>query len=173
MAQLQTQSIPREKFLLMSANLLHKAFVEAARTDAKNIFKEIADGGAIHLTTVQMEDKSTLRIGLSLDQSEYRGKLNYGAFRASLATLIANITQTLRDQKEFPVFNADEDAAATIFGITAVTIEKELPNVMVLGSDPGSQAGSIGLRLMYLDPQQFLDQEVAETAGPAGSGEQV
>jgi hypothetical protein len=173
MAQFQTQSFPREKFLLMSANLLHKALVEAARTDAKNIYKEIAGGKAIHLTTVQMEDKSTLRVSLSLDHSEFRGKLNYGAFRASLATLIANITQTLRDEKEFPVFNADGDTAAMIFGITALTVEEELPNVMVLGSELGSQAGATRLRLMYLDPQQFSSQQVTQADSPAETGGQV
>ncbi len=160
MAQFQTQSIPREKFLLMCVNLLHKAFIESARTDAKNVYKEISGGKPVHLTTVQMEDKSTMRINLSLDQSEFQGKLNYGAFRASLATLISNITQTLRDEKEFPVFNADESADTMIFGITAVTVEEDLPNVMVLGSELAGQGGATMLRLMYLDPEQFAEQQV-------------
>ena len=69
MAQFQSQSIPREKFLLMSINMLHRAFIESARTDAKNVYKEISAGNAVHLTTVQMEDKSTVRFNLSLDQT--------------------------------------------------------------------------------------------------------
>ena len=173
MAQFQTQSIPREKFLLMSINLLHKAFIESARTEAKNVYKEISGGNAIHLTTVQMEDKSTVRFNLSLDQSEYSGKLNYGAFRASLATLIGNITQTLRDEKEFPIFNADDDPNSMIFGITAVTVEQDIPDVMVLAANPGGQGGATMLRLMYLNPQQFTEQQASGAAESGSSGGQV
>jgi len=157
MAQSQTQSIPREKFLTLSVNLLHRAFIESARTDAKNMFRQVSGGEAVHLSTVQLEDKSTSRFELSLDQSEFRGKLNYGAFRASLASLIANITQTLRDEKDFPVFNAQENADTMIFGITAVTVEQDTPNVMVLGAEMGGQGGATTLRLMYLDPAQFAE----------------
>ena len=140
MAQLQTQAIPREKFLMLSVNLLHRAFIESARTDAKNMFRQVAGGHAVHLSTVEMEDK-----------------LNYGAFRASLASLIANISQALRDKKEFSVFNAQQDADTMIFGITAVTVEQDTPNVMVLGADLDGQSGATTLRLMYLDPEQFAE----------------
>jgi len=168
MAQVQTQSIPREKFLLMAINLLHRAFIDSARTDAKNVFKEISGGKAIHLTTVEMEDKSTLRFNLSMDHSEFQGKLNYGAFRASLATLIANITQALQDEKEVPVFNADQTSTDMIFGVTAVTVEDEKPNVMVLGAELGAQDAATMLRLMYLDPQQFAAQATDEAPGSEG-----
>jgi len=155
MAQLQTQAIPREKFLTLSVSLLHRAFIESARTDAKNMYRQVSGGRAVHLSTVEMEDKSTSRFELSLDQSEFRGKLNYGAFRASLASLIANISQALRDEKEFSVFNAQEDTDTMIFGITAVTVERDTANVMVLGADLDGQGGATTLRLMYLDPEQF------------------
>lgn len=173
MAKFQTQSIPREKFLLMSINMLHRAFIESARTDAKNVYKEISDGNAIHLTTVQMEDKSTVRFDLSLDQTEFKGKLNYGAFRASLATLIGNISQALGDEKEVPVFSGNDGNSSMIFGVTAVTVEQDEDNVMVLAADPGGQGGATMLRLMYLDPQQFAGQQTAGAVDPGSSGEQV
>ncbi|MEH6636421.1 MAG: hypothetical protein V7700_12925 [Halioglobus sp.] len=169
MAQTQTQSIPREKFLLMSVNLLHKAFIDATRTTAKNVYKDISDGKAIHLTTVEMEDRSTVRFNLSLDQSEFQGKLNYGAFRASLATLIGNITQALRDKTQYPVFNAEGDDGTLIFGITAVTVEQERPNVMVLAAELNGPVGATMLRLMYLDPQQFAAQQDEVAPGETGA----
>ena len=169
MAQTQTQSIPREKFLLMSVNLLHKAFIDATRTTAKNVYKDISDGKAIHLTTVEMEDRSTVRFNLSLDQSEFQGKLNYGAFRASLATLIGNITQALRDKTQYPVFNAEGDDGTLIFGITAVTVEQERPNVMVLAAELNWPVGATMLRLMYLDPQQFTAQQDEVAPGETGA----
>jgi hypothetical protein len=166
MAQFQTQSIPREKFLLMSVNLLHRAFIEAARTDAKNMYKEIANGNAVHLTTVQMEDKSTVRFNLSLDKTEFKGKLNYGAFRASLVTLIGNISQALSDEKEVPVFSGSDGNSSMIFGVTAVTVERDEPNVMVLAADPAGQGDATMLRLMYLDSQQFAEQQTAGAVDP-------
>lgn len=159
MPQYQSQSIPREKFMLMSINLLHKAFVEAARTDAKNAFRDISESRSINLATVRMEDESTSRFTLALDHSEFQGKLNFGAFRASLAALITNITQALQDEREVNVFNAQGDADTMIFGVTAVTLEDEKPNVMVLGANLGSAEGEVMLRLMYLDPKQFTAPE--------------
>ena len=157
--------------MLIAVNLLHKAFVEAARTDAKNAFREISESRGIHLATVRMEDQSTSRFKLLLDHSEFQGKLNYGAFRASLATLITNITQALRDEREVNVFNAQGDANTMIFGVTAVTLEDDEANVMVLGADLGSAVGEVVLRLMYLDPRQFkAGEEVA--AGEPGNNRQ-
>jgi hypothetical protein len=96
MAQTQTQDMPQGTFLTMSANLLHKAFIESARTDAKNLYKQISEGKRVALTQVQMEDKSTVRFDLSLEHSEYRGSLNYSGFRASLAILIGNLVTALQ-----------------------------------------------------------------------------
>ena len=164
MPQYQSQSMPREKFLTIAANLLHRTFVEAPRTDAKNAYREIAEGRPIHLTTVQMEDGSTSRFGLRLDHSEYRGKLNYGAFRASLSALITNIGQALKDQREINVFNAQDNPDTLLFGVTAVTLEDDIPNVMVLGAELGGTAGEAVLNLMFLDPSQFMAQD-APAAG--------
>jgi hypothetical protein len=155
MANARQQSIPRDRFLLMAANLLHKAFIEASRTDAKNLFRALAAGSAVRLTRVQMEDESVLGVSLSLDHSEFRGKLNFGAFRASVGTLIGNVGQTLKEQRDYPMFGGDEQNRQTIFGITAVTVEDHQPNVMVLGSEPVDADASVTLRLMYVDPSQF------------------
>jgi hypothetical protein len=149
--------MPRDKFLLMSANLLHRAFMEASRTDAKNLYRVLADGNAVRLTRVQMEDQSTLGVNLSLDQSEYCGKLNFGAFRASVGTLIGNVGRALEEGRDYPMFSGEEGDSQMIFGITAVTVEDRQPNVMVLGSESDDADASVTLRLMYLDPAQFSE----------------
>jgi hypothetical protein len=112
-----------------------------------------------------MEDDSTSRFNLRFDHSEYRGKLNYGAFRASLATLIGNISQALQDEREINVFNANEDPNTMIFGVTAVTLEEDTPNVMVLGAELGNRAGESTLSLSYLDPSQFVEQTPEDATG--------
>ncbi|MEQ8515529.1 MAG: hypothetical protein RIC38_07990 [Chromatocurvus sp.] len=164
MAATQTQSIPQDKFLTLSVNLLNKVFLEASRTDAKNLYREISEGAPVALTRVQMEDKSEVRFDLRLDHSEFRGRLNYGSFRASLTTLIANIVEALRDRKPVKVFHADHDRNIVIFGITAPTVEDNEANVMVLGADASEGQPSVMLQLMYLDPDQFTPLKEATSA---------
>ncbi len=156
MATSQHQSISRDKFLAMSVNLLHRAFLEASRTEAKKLYRVVAEGNTVPLTRVQMEDQSILGVKLSLDHSEFRGKLNFGAFRASVGALIANLGQALKQEREFPMFNSEDDGGQTIFGVTAITVEDEQANVMVLGSRTDSADASVTLQLMYLDPAQFV-----------------
>jgi len=159
MAANQIQSIPQDKFLTLSVNLLNKVFLEASRTEAKNLYREISEGRVVALTRVQMEDESQVRFDLRLDHSEFQGKLNYGSFRASLTTLIANIAEVLRDKKPVKVFHAEHDPNVMIFGITAPTVEKEQANVMVLGADTAQGQPSAMLQLMYLDPSQFIPRD--------------
>ncbi|MDE0952355.1 MAG: hypothetical protein OSA45_13875 [Halioglobus sp.] len=159
MARFQTESLPQEKFLLVAVNLLRKTFVDASRTEAKKVYQQISAGDIVHLTTVVLEDESTARFNVSLAHSEFQGKLNYSAFRSSLVTLIANISQALREERELRVFNAQNEGSAMIFGVTAVTKEGESANVMVLAADMGQQAGATTLQLMYLDPTQFSSQQ--------------
>jgi hypothetical protein len=155
MARFQTESLPQEKFLLVAVNLLHKAFVEATRTEAKKMYQQISGGDIVHLTTVRMADESTARFNVSLARSEFQGKLNYSAFRRSLEILITNITQALQDERELKVFTAQNGGSAMIFGVTAVTREDDTANVMVMAADMGEQEGATTLQLMYLDPAQF------------------
>ena len=159
MAQAETKSIPQETFLTISANLLHRAFVEAARTDAKNLFKKLAEGSAVALTQVEMEDKSLVRFDLALDHSEFRGKLNYGGFRNSLGALIGNLSTALQKDEKISSFTAEHDANVMMFGATAVTVEEGQPNVMVLGADVSGGQANVVLRLMYIDPGQFAAKD--------------
>jgi len=161
MAATKNQSIPQDKFLTLSVNLLNKVFLEASRTDAKSLYRQISEGGPVALTRVQMEDKSEVRFDLRLDHTDFRGKLNYGSFRASLTTLIANIVEVLRDGKPVKVFQADHDRNVFIFGITAPTVEDHEANVMVLGADASQDQAAVMLQLMYLDPDQFVPGEDA------------
>lgn len=157
MAEYQTQSISREKFLIIAINLLHKTLVEAARTEAKNAFKVLTEGKALALSNVRMEDQSIVRFDVQLDDSEFVGNLNFGAFKTSLALLISNLLEALQAQKNVPVFTAQDSSEMLMFGVTAVTYEDKQPNVMVLGSDSGTGQATVALKLMYLDPAQFAE----------------
>ncbi len=155
MPQSKIQSMPQDKFLLVAVNLLHKALIEATRTEAKAVYQRLAASEEVHLTRVQLVDESTVAFRLSLSHSEFSGRLNFGAFRASVTALVANIAQALREERELRVFNALNEGSAMIFGITAVTVEDDRRNVMVLAVDSDAAGEATVLQLMYLDPAQF------------------
>lgn len=156
MSQPQSQSISQDKFLTMAANLLHKMFLDVSRTEAKNAYKDIVKGQIFHLATVRMEDQSTVKFTASLDHSEFKGKMNFGAFRNSLSMLVSNLGQALNDEKEITRFSAENDQNSTIFGVTAITQEDNNINIMVLGADTRDGQPAVMLRLMYIDNSQFL-----------------
>lgn len=170
MSRVETQSMSREQFLTMAVNLLHRAFVEEKRTTAKRLFRDVLDGKRVALTNVQMEDKSTVRFDIALDCSEYDGSLNFGAFRASLVSLLGNLATTLKEKREISTFGAQGNEENMIFGVTGVTVERDIPSVMVLSAITNSPDASVLLRLMYLDYQQFLQsQQATDASEGAGS----
>lgn len=168
MVQSAQQTIPKEKFLLIALNLLHRQFIAAPRTEAKRLYREIAEGRIIPLTRVRMEDDSTVDFRLEMDHSELESKLNFGAFRAGLSVLLTNISGALQQQRDVTVFNMQQREQSVMFGITGVTVEGETPNVLVLGADTSGPPGNVLLRLMYLDHRQFAgDRGAAGTSGQA------
>ena len=148
MSTIEPQSMPRQQFLTVAVNLLNRAFLEAKRTDAKNLYRAVAEGKRVALTNLQMDDKSTVRIDLSLDHSEFDGSLNFGAFRNSLTALLTNLASRLPNADDIPTFGAEGDPDNIIFGVTGVAVEKEVPSVMVLATKPGGREPAIWLRLM-------------------------
>lgn len=166
MARSAQQPIPKEKFLLIAINLLHRHIVAAGRAQAKRVYRELKEGRVVAITTVKMEDDSTADFRLSLDHSEFKGHLNFGAFRGGLSVLLGNISMALEDKRDVSVFSMEQRPGSILFGITGVTVEGDKPCVMVLGADMEGEAGAVILRLMYLDPAQFGRQ-----TDSAGSGE--
>lgn len=162
MATTDTKSIPTDQFLTMAINLLHKAFIEQNRTEAKKLFKTVADGKGVALTNVQMEDKSVVRFDVSLDHSEYQGTLNFGAFRASLSVTLANLVKALKDGHKISTFSAEGNENNMIFGITGVTMEDEIPAVMVVSAQMSERGAAVMLRPMYLNYEQFLESQKGE-----------
>ncbi len=160
MSTLQQHSLSPAAFLRIANNILFKSVLEAQRTDAKNIFKSVSEGRRVALMTVRMQDDSDVRFDLSLDHSEYRGKMNFGAFRDSLTVLIASITEKLREENQVSVFTEETDGTM-LFGITGPTEEEGQVNVLMLAANLAGM-GSVHLKLQYMDSQQF-QQNAAPT----------
>ncbi|MEM1141213.1 MAG: hypothetical protein AAGI88_01385 [Pseudomonadota bacterium] len=165
----QTTSLPTDKFLTVAINLLNKSFLEATRTDAKRLYRDLEAGKTVHLTRLQLEDKSQVRVDLTLDHREYQGSLRFATFRTGLTLLIAQIADTLRDKKSFRTYQNEHDAGSVMFGFTAVTTEDNRSSVLLLGADSQQGLPVIHLRLAYFDIRQFEQQMNAGEQLAAGA----
>jgi hypothetical protein len=155
MSKYQQQSMAQEQFLTVASNILYKTLVEASRTAAKNVYNAAREGKRVALITVRMEDGVDLRFDLALDCTEYRGKLSFGAFRSSVSRLIALLVDALKQEKKLSVFT-DENDASTMFGLPAFTEDEGKLNCLMMAVDTRG-AGAVLLKLMYMDPDQFIE----------------
>lgn len=148
----------------MSVNLLNRALLENTRTEAKKVFRELVDGRTVALTNVKLEDESMVRMDLAMDHSEFPGKINFRAFRTSLAVLLSNYVEALKNPESIKTFNKREDPSSMLFGITSVVVDDGVPSVLALGAETARPDASILLQLSFLDPQQFADNNVGNNA---------
>jgi hypothetical protein len=150
------KSLPTDKFLTIAVNLINTAVLEAERTKAKGIYRDLMDGKAVALTHLQMEDESLVRFDLALNHARYRGKLTYRNFRIGITHLLSNIANELRTQPEkLRVYRNQNDPNSVMFGVNAVTVEDGKPSMLVLGADSFGGEARVLLQLMYLDHLQF------------------
>ena len=163
MSTYQNFSMPPDRFLTVSGNVVYKALVEAQRADAKRLFREVSDGKRVKLMTLKMDDDTEVRFDLQLDHSEFRGdRINFKFFRNSVAGLLSSIGQVLKDEgkSEVPVFK-QRGGKAMLFGVPGVTQDTGEVNVLMLAADL-SEPGAVRLKLQYMDPSQFrLNQQQA------------
>jgi hypothetical protein len=151
-----------DKFLTVATNILHKAFIEGSRTTAKAVFTTIFDGKRASLVTLKMDDDSESRFDITLDHSEFSGKLNFGLFKSVLSHMLVQIAEYVKSGKEIPVFT-DENTGNVLFGLPGVFEKEGDVNALLLGADLKSP-GLVNLQLQFVDPEQFLQRDVPENA---------
>lgn len=153
-----------DKFLTVAVNLLHRALIEKHRAEAKALFRQLLEGRAVGLTRLQMEDRSQIPVTLSLDVTEHDGRLTFGAFRASLGLLVANIVEAIKHPETLQTYTAQSDPGLVLFGVPAIAYDHGHVSVLALGARSSSDHPQLDLRLMYLPPDQFLDRPAGEDA---------
>lgn len=150
--------MPIDRFLTVAVNLLNTALLEASRTDAKRIYRELEQGKDVTITHLEMEDKSLVRVDLGLDHRRYQGDLTFSSFRTGVASLLSNAVKALEEPEKLKTYRSEDDPNAVLFGFMAITAQYGKPSVLVLGSETGGGKALIRLGLTYLDHVQFEDQ---------------
>jgi hypothetical protein len=163
MSSFKNYSMPPERLLVVAGNVLAKCVLEAQRADAKRIFNDIQAGKRVPLVNVRMDDETEVKFDVALDHSEFRGtRLNFRAFRNSLAGLVHGLGENLKRETAVPVFT-EERSGAMLFAVPGFTRVEGHVNVMMLSINL-REPGCVQTKLLYMDPDQFTAKEEGQDA---------
>ena len=150
-------SLKPEQLLSISAQALYKTFFETARDQSKQIFKELEKGKTCSLYVMKIANGQEIQGKLSLDKTEFVGKINYSAFRAALEVMVKRIADKINKKEDLNIFT-NEDNGEMVFHIPGFVENDGQVNILVLGVVQQA-AGVIGQKLMFLDPTQFAKKD--------------
>lgn len=153
MSSIAEHTVSNERFLTMSCNLLAKTFFESSRTEAKSYYRSVSEGKRLALSKVVMDDESTVDVFVTLNCSEYCGRMSFSHFRDHLRLLLQRFAEALKQGEELEVLQ-EEGGHTSVFKMPVLHAAGEQVNAMIMGwATP--LAGQLELRLLYLDPEQF------------------
>jgi hypothetical protein len=156
-------NIDASSVLAISANLFKTCLLDAGRTEAKRYFKELEAGRELYLTEMTMADKSAIRVRLQLMPQEFRGQLNFSAFKLQLQMLCAELVKVITAKSE-PIVLSDDSGRQLMFNIPAISNIDGDFNALLLGADL-RRSGELILQLMFIDPEQYRVPESANAQG--------
>ena len=158
--QLRVEKISPERLLAIGVNILHRAFHDGTRADAKRRYQFIMERQPVHLLDMAMDSGGQVRVVLSLDRSELKGRLNFSLFRQVIAQLLVNYSEALNGERPLNTFS-DAQSRRWVFLHPVLCNLPEGLNALALAMDL-SRVGELRLELMFLDPQQFIRPETAQ-----------
>ena len=153
MSQSQSVSMEPQRFFTGALNVLHAGFIKASRAQAKRHYARVHGGAVLELAKLRLGDGSDLLFRVTLDQSEFRGKLDFATFRKALMQLLAKLQDRIRFKGELIVYS-NEETGSLLLNLPSIVTEDGRTNVMMLGVDK-PEPGVVTLRLQFLDPEQF------------------
>ena len=156
--QFRVEKIAPERLLTIGVNVLHSAFHEGPRLDAKRRYQFVMERQPVYLLNMALDVGGEVRVTLGLDRSELRGRMNFSLFRQLIAQLLVNYTEALNAGKPLNVFSDAQNRRWVFLHPAFCTTEKGL-NALVLTMDLG-RVGELRLELMFLDPAQFAQNPV-------------
>ena len=149
------QQIDLDPQLFLGALLenLNNHFFANKRDESKRLYVAIAENKAVPFMHINAADSGEIYCDLTLDKSEYVGKLNYGQFRKCLAVMMQSISSRLEAKQDLNVMNSEN--GEILFNVPGIVQSDSQLNVLVSGI---SQAGpgKIVIRLMFLDPSHYV-----------------
>lgn len=160
-------TIDVRKLFNMSANLLAAGFFKQKSDDAKALYKQLKDGKQVKagaLTNNQNGNK--LAVALELDRSEFNGPFNFPNFQNALRALLQRYETHGRKDPELKTLRTLKNGktGGILFNLPGVIETNGQLNVLMAAIEP-SKTGMV-LRLMFMDPEQFIQPD-AQQSDPA------
>lgn len=139
---------------LLSAVLdnLNMHFFSGTRDQAKQFYKVLCDDHPAPFMKIDMGENGEVFCELSLDQSLYVGKLNFGKFRKNLAMMMHAIKERIDQEASLTAMTSN--TGEILFNIPGVVKEDNQINIMVC-SFRQLGAGLATVRLLFLDPDKY------------------
>ena len=161
-AEFQDHRIKPVQLLSACANVLHRAFIDSGRVDAKRRFRELSEGRRIPLVELALDDDSVLQMQLQLDHRYHQGGFNFSGFRRLLGLLLYRLGERLEQAQPDLALMNDDGGRKLLFHIPAVETQGDSYNILVLGVDLNTPGVAV-LQLMYMDPSQYRRKSESQT----------
>jgi hypothetical protein len=152
---MNTESVDLQTADLMTAisNNLNKRFFKAPKNKAKQQYQALESGEEIPFMDISVQGQDDISCRLGLDHSQFVGGLSFTRFRDALASHLERVGIQLRSKVDLNVYTA-KDSHDVIINIPGFVQAGDTLNILVTGIEQ-PHAGSIIVRLMFLDPALF------------------
>ncbi len=162
-SQIRVEKISPERLLTIGVNVLHRAFHDGPRADAKRRYQFIMERQPVYLLNMALDTGAEVQVVMNLERSELRGRLNFSLFRQLIAQLVVNYSEVLNAGTPLNLYSDAQNRRWVflhpVFCNTGESTAEGL-NALVLAMDMG-RTGQLRLELMFLDPQQFIKKEAS------------
>ena len=147
----QTELEPSQLLSALLENLNVQFFADN-RTDAKRLYQTINGGQQVPFMHIAFPNGGEIACDLALDHSQHVGKLSFGKFRKSLATMMQAIAARVEEKQDFNILNSQD--GDMLFNIPGIIKSEGEVNVMISGMRQ-TAPGRATIRLLFLDPAQY------------------
>jgi hypothetical protein len=146
------------QFLAAFNENLNNRFYAQSRAEAKILYQQLVDGESEPFMHIGVADTGEVICNLSLDYSEYVGKISFSKFRKALAMMMLNIKRRLESDQGFnPLVS---ESGEMLFNVPGVLQGADATNVIVC-SFSATGPGRASIRLMYLNPESYVQAAAA------------
>jgi len=148
--------VPPDKLLAVIHNHINDRFFEKTKHDSKRLFLAIESGKEVPFMKFGNQESGDVSCTLTLDHSQFVGRLSFSAFRSALASHLNRTASKIQNKESLNIFTNDA-SCDMIFHIPGFVESGGKLNILVTGVRQ-KEAGNLTIRMMFLDPAQFATQ---------------
>ena len=150
----QVSLSPKVLLGAINKNLEHH-FLSSSRESAKLLFQTILKGETSPFMRIDMGDAGEVHCELSMDETAYVGKLNFGKFKKLVTMMTSDISEHL--EADTAINSINNDKREIRFNIPGIVDEADGQRNIIIVSFRQLGAGLASVKLMFLNPDNYAD----------------